>query len=373
MKAKIREYAKELGIDAIGFADGEPLFETREFLAKMKEEGFLSEFVKDDLDQICNPRMVMKGANTVIVCAISYKIDDPKVEEERMRANKELRARLSRFAWGKDYHRVLGEKLDRLIDFLEKEFEEFKGVKFVDNGPTVDRALARKAGIGWQGKNCSIINQDYGSWIFLGGIITNLDLETDEPVENRCGECRRCIEACPTGALVDDYTLDSRKCLGYITLSKGHIPRKYRKKMGNRLWGCDTCQDVCPHNKKTKAGNHKEFKPGELGAYPELAPLLAMSNKGYKKKFMPTPMNWRGKRPIQRNAAIILGNLRKEESLPHLIEALKDPKPIVRGSAVWAIGQIGSQRALDALEKALIKENDEKVREEIRQVLSTKR
>lgn len=169
--------------------------------------------------------------------------------------------------------------------------------------------------------------------------------------------------------MVDAYTLDSRKCLGYITLSKGYLDEKQRKKMGNRLWGCDSCQSVCPHNQRAKVGDHQEFRPQNLDAYPELAPLLTLTNKEYKEKFMITPMNWRGKRPIQRNAAIILGNLKDNRAVPYLLEALVDPKPIVRANVAWALGEIGDKAALDKLEKTLAKEKEDNVIKELKKAI----
>ncbi|PRX35584.1 epoxyqueuosine reductase [Orenia metallireducens] len=365
LTTEIKSYAKSIGIDDIKITNAESFPELKEFLIEMREKEYLSTLVHDDLEKISNPKEIVLEAKSVIVCAISYSVDDKYIFESRIRAKEELRGSLSRFAWGQDYHRVLGDRLDKLIEFIKTKKQRIEAFKFVDTGPTVDRALARRAGIGWQGKNCSIINPEYGSWIFLGGVITDLELEYDSPIEDKCGDCRRCIDACPTGALVDAYTLDSRKCLGYITLSKGYLDEKQRKKMGTRLWGCDTCQSVCPQNQGAKLGDHEEFSPQTLEAYPDLISLLTLSNKEYKDKFMITPMNWRGKRPIQRNAAIILGNLKDRRAVPYLLDALSDPKPIVRANVAWALGEIGDESALDRLEKALLKEKDKQVIEEL--------
>jgi len=361
---EIKKYAKSIGIDEIKITTAKSLPVVKDFLMEMSEKNYLSKFVKNDFELITNPKEVMAEAESVIVCAISYAIDDKYINESGKKANQELRGKLSRFAWGQDYHQVLGRKLDQLIEFLQNMKENVKVKKFVDNGPTVDRALAKRAGIGWQGKNCSIINPDYGSWIFLGGIITNLELDYDTPLENQCGDCRRCIGACPTGALSEAYQLDGRKCLGYITLSKGYIEQENRKKMGDRLWGCDTCQEVCPHNQEAKVAGHEEFRPQILEAYPELKPLLSLTNKEFREKFMLTPMNWRGKRPIQRNAAIIMGNLGDKAAISYLIEALSDPKPIVRAHSAWALGEIGNNKVVDQLEQSLVKEKDCQVKSE---------
>ncbi len=369
LTAELKDYAQGIGIDEIKITTAEDLPEVKRFLKEMKGQEYLSKFVHNDLDLITTPQQVLAEAESIILCAISYKVAEEHIKQSKGRVKEDLRGQLSSFAWGRDYHQVLGERLDRLMDFLASKVDQFSGVKFVDTGPTVDRALAERAGIGWQGKNCSIIHPEYGSWIFLGGIISNLKLEEDMPITDQCGDCRRCIEACPTGALVAPYQLDSRKCLGYITLSKGYIDEDYRKKMGLRLWGCDSCQSVCPHNQRAQVVDHQEFRPQLLDAYPELIPLLTLSNREYQEQFMITPMNWRGKRPIQRNAAIILGNLGDRRAIPDLVEALEDPKPIVRAHAAWALSQIKDQSIIDDLERCLLKERDSKVIAEIEDAL----
>ena len=357
-KDELKSYALEIGIDDLKVTSAQPFFKLKRFMQKLKKKNYLSKFVKDDLDLITNPKKVLEDAKSVIVCAISYKIDDKYIDLNQ----KGLRGKLSRFALGKDYHQVLGNKLEKLANCLREE--GFRAVKFVDTGPTVDRALAKRAGIGWQGKNCSIIHPQYGSWIFIGGLISDLDLESDGSIESNCGECRRCIESCPTGALKADYTLDSRKCLGYISLSKGYIAAEYRKKLRTRLWGCDSCQEVCPANKEAKSGNHPHFKPEDLAPYPYLPPLLKLSNKEYKEKFGSTAMNWRGKRPIQRNAAIIMGNLNDKIAIPHLLDGLEDPKPIVRAHSAWALAEIGDKSVKSKLKLLLKKERDKEVKKE---------
>ncbi|MBM7622558.1 tRNA epoxyqueuosine(34) reductase QueG [Sporohalobacter salinus] len=363
---KIKEYGKKIGLDEVKITTAESLSTVKDFLTEMKKEDKLSKFVKSDLDLITDPKQVLPTAKSVIVTAISYKVDINQVPNLK----KDLRGKLSKFAWGEDYHNVIGSKLDQLRAFLNKKDPTVETKKFVDTAPTVDRALARRAGIGWQGKNCSIIHEEYGSWIFIGGIITNLKLETDMPIKNKCKGCQKCIEACPTGALEEPYVLNSSKCLGYITLSKGYIENEKRKAMGTRLWGCDTCQDVCPYNQEAKSGNHVEFQPQTVEHYPRLPTLLTLTNKEYKEKFSSTAMNWRGKRPIQRNAAIIMGNLKNPKAISYLIDGLEDPKPIVRAHSAWALGEIGDDSIVIDLRKALAREGKKRVKEEIRKVIN---
>lgn len=363
LSQEIKAYGQKIDLAEVKITTADDLTAVEEFLAERKEKGQLSKFLKADLDLITSPRQVMPEAKSVIVVAISY-----YHEVKAQKGN--LSGRLSQFAQGEDYHQVLEAKLAELAEFIKELKPEVKTYSFVDTGPTVDRALARKAGLGWQGKNCSIIHPDYGSWIFLGGLITNLDLAFDEPREDKCGSCTRCLDSCPTGALEKPRTLNAEKCLGQITLTKGYLTVKQRKKIGGRVWGCDTCQNVCPYNQEIKESTHPQFKADNLGAYPDLIPLLKLTNNEFREKFSSTVMNWRGKRPLKRNAAIILGNQKAKEALPALISTLReDPQAIVRGHAAWAIGEIGGAKAEVALEKALSKENDAKVEREIRKSL----
>ena len=367
LTAEIKEYALQIGVDVVGVARVEPFPQLKKFLTRMEEKNYLSKFVPRDFDLITDPTRVVPAANSAIVCAISYQVADEYITPRQEQAAVELRGELSRFAWGRDYHQVLGAKLDQIIDFLDQQAGQVVAEKFVDTGPLVDRELARRAGIGWQGKNGSIINPEYGSWIFLGEIITNLDLQPDEALTNQCGTCTKCLDACPMGALVEPYQLDSGRCLGYLTLSKGYLEEQTREKMGRRLWGCDTCQEVCPYNQSARVGNHPEFRPQKLAAYPYLPPLVNLTEEEYQEQFSITPMNWRGKRPIQRNAAVILGNLADERGVPYLTEALQDSKPIVRAHAAWALGKIGNGESQKQLNQQLEQETDEQVRREIQQ------
>ncbi|MBM7557502.1 tRNA epoxyqueuosine(34) reductase QueG [Halanaerobacter jeridensis] len=356
----IKNYGAEISLDEVKITDADDLDEVEEFLKERKEAGELSKFLKSDLDLITSPREVLPEAKSVIVVAISY-YHPPQQKRGS------LEGKLSQFAQGKDYHQVLEAKLEQLADFVEQLQTGVETYQFVDTAPTVDRALARKAGVGWQGKNCSIIHPQYGSWIFIGGLITNLELEIDEPLENKCGDCSRCLDNCPTGALKDNYTLNAEECLGQVTLTKGYLSIQERKKIGVRVWGCDTCQEVCPYNQDVKVSHQPEFKAQNLGVYPKLLPLLKLTNQDFREKFSSTVMNWRGKRPIKRNAAIILGNLKAVAAVPDLITTLKeDPQAIVRGHAAWALGEIGTAQAKQALKDALDFEQDKKVRAEIK-------
>src|SRR5690606_1536920 len=275
---------------------------------------------------------------------------------------------VSRYAWGRDYHPILKEKIDAICAFLEARVDfPIEARSYVDTGPPVDRAIAVRAGIGWYGKNACVYVPGSGSWVFLGEIITNVPLDPDPATSRSCGTCDKCIRACPTGAIERPYWVNPHKCLSYITQMPGMIPKEYRKAMGRRLWGCDVCQIVCPWNWEAEAAGDDAFRPSpELTARPALIPLLTMTNSQFRRWFGPTAMSWRGKKIIQRNACICLGNIGDPEAVPALEDRLlHDAKPEVRASAAWALGQISDDRSLRALERARRAESHPMVLEEI--------
>jgi epoxyqueuosine reductase len=233
----------------------------------------------------------------------------------------------------------------------------------VDTGALVDRAVAERAGIGFSAKNCAIISPEWGSWIYLGEMVTNLPLPPDMPVQEGCGDCTKCIDACPTGALVGPGELNAQACISYLTQTKGFLSEDYMTKIGNRLYGCDTCQIVCPHNRGKNWNHRPELLPDPEIVKPLLMPILDLSNREFKEKFGSSSAAWRGKKPIQRNAVIALGNFKERSAVPKLTEImLREVRPEMRGTAAWALGRIGGAEALAAVEQALQGEEDETVR-----------
>jgi epoxyqueuosine reductase len=241
----------------------------------------------------------------------------------------------------------------------------------VDTGVLSDRAVAHRAGIGFQGKNCMIISPKYGSWIYLGELITNIPFSPDEEVQEDCGDCTRCIDACPTGALVGPGELNAQRCVSFLTQTKGLLSEEFMMKIGNRLYGCDTCQIVCPKNKGKHWPHHAQLQPDPEKAKPLLLPMLDLSNRQFKEQFGDTAAAWRGRGPIQRNAVIALGNFKDESALPKLAEVLQsDPRPVMRGTAAWSIGRIGGTAAEEALLSAQALEQEAEVLERIALALS---
>ncbi len=363
LKERLIDEAKRIGIDKIGFASADPFIELKERLKESREKGYASGFEEPDLDKRTRPELSLPGVKTIISVALAYpsKLKDPPKSERGA-----YRGIFCRASWGRDYHHVLRDKLNRL-DGVLKEWVPHAGTAImVDTGALSDRAVAVRAGIGWSGKNTSVITEEFGSWVYLGEMLTDVYIPPDEPVEDGCGDCDLCIRACPTGALVAPGQLNSQACIAFLTQTKGFVPDEYREKIGNRLYGCDTCQIVCPKNRKKHVDLHSEFRPDPELVKPLLKPLLDMSNREFKERFGEMAGSWRGKKPIQRNAILALAHFRDKSSVSTLIRLMReDPRPVIRGTAAWALGKIGGEGVRSALVEALRSETDEEVRKEI--------
>ncbi|MFG0215971.1 tRNA epoxyqueuosine(34) reductase QueG [Brevibacillus porteri] len=367
-KQSIIDYAKEIGIDKIGFASADPFTALKERLLVHREKGYESGFEEPDLEKRTNPELLLDGARSLISIALAYpsKLKNPPKSEPGG-----YRGILCRAAWGTDYHHVLRDKLDKLTRFIMELEPGTRIESMVDTGALSDRAVAERAGIGFVGKNCAIITPEFGSWVYLGELVTNLPLPSDLPIEEGCGDCNICVDACPTGALIQGGQLDAQRCVAYLTQVKDFIPDEFRGKIGNRLYGCDTCQTVCPKNRRIDNDHHAEFQPDPEIAKPLLIPLLQMSNKEFKEKFGQSSSSWRGKKPIQRNAILALAHFKDRTAVPHLERLLfEDPRPVIRGTAAWALGKIGGEQAQEALISAKAKESSPEVVEEIEKGMS---
>ncbi|MDQ1911581.1 tRNA epoxyqueuosine(34) reductase QueG [Paenibacillus sp. GD4] len=364
LKSELKEAAPQLGIDKIGFAAADPFTELKGILLKHRAKGFESGFEERDIEKRVDPSLTLAEPRSIVSIAVAYpsKLKDPPRSEPGA-----YRGMLSRSAWGTDYHHVLRNRLERLADWIHARVPDARLASMVDTGALVDRAVAERAGIGWVGKNCSVITPEFGSWVYLGEMITNLPFPPDQPVLESCGDCTICIDACPTDALVGPGQLNAQRCVSYLTQTKGIIEDdKLKEKIGNRLYGCDTCQIVCPKNKGIHFDHHPELQPDPEQVKPLLKPLLEMSNREFKERFGSSAASWRGKKPIQRNAILALGNFRDATAVPQLAELLRrDERPEIRGTAAWALGRIGGEAALEALDAAREHERDDAARREV--------
>ena len=334
IKEFIIDQSKELNIDIIGFTNCEPLYEIKEYLAHRIENNINTEFEETDIEKRINPKITFPNCKSIMVIGLSYNIDFKKESQHILKGN------LSKSSWGRDYHHVLKEKIEKLIYELKKSID-FDYKYFVDTGPLVDRELAKKAGVGFYGKNCSIINMEYGSFIFLGYILTDLEINMEEKeIEDDCGDCDLCIKACPTGALESKYTLNPKKCISYLTQTKEMIPDEYLDKMGTKIYGCDTCQLVCPKNKDVKKSMHKEFVPEGTNGIIDIKELFRMSNRQFKEKYGLMAGSWRGKNILKRNAIIALGNMKDKKNIDLLVEEKKKNNKMLNPYIQWALNNI---------------------------------
>lgn len=368
LKKEVIEYSKEIGIDKIGFTSADMFEELKQRLVTQQELGYQSGFEEPDIEKRVNPIKLLPKASSIISIALAY----PSKMKNAPRSTKEDRRGIfCRASWGKDYHDVLRDRLTKLEAFLKEKLPEVQVKSMVDTGELSDRAVAERAGIGWSGKNCSIITPEFGSYVYLGEMITNIPFPPDQPIEDQCGSCTKCLDVCPTGALVQGGQLDSTKCIAFLTQTKGFLPEQYRTKIGNRIYGCDTCQTVCPKNKGKDFHFHEEMEPDPEIAKPKLKPLLTISNREFKEKFGHISGSWRGKKPLQRNAILALAHFKDTTALDDLIHVMhNDPRPVIRGTAAWAIGKIGDTNTEPELRKAYEKEQDDQAKQEIQKGLS---
>jgi len=307
-----------------------------------------------------DPAQVLEGARSVIVCALNYNTAHPYSNEATAAESSEGPCGwISRYAWGRDYHEVLWERLNALADALNQRFPEPHCSRaYADTGPVAERLFAKYAGLGWLGKNTLLLNEKLGSWFFLGVIFTTLELSPslargEMPAADLCGNCRQCLDACPTSAFVEPYVMDARRCISYLTIElRGSVPEEFREAMGSNVYGCDICQEVCPYNREAPMTSvpefePREFQPGESLLQPRLEWLANMSEEEFRGKFRGSAMKrtkWRG---LVRNACIALGNSKarpgseQHARISELLQRLSQSQEIsIAESARWALSRI---------------------------------
>ncbi|MFD1204755.1 tRNA epoxyqueuosine(34) reductase QueG [Sporosarcina contaminans] len=369
LQQEIRDYAMAIGIDKIGFTTAAPFREMKNRLRRQQELGFQSGFEEKDIEKRTNPALLLDEAESILSIAVAY---PSKMENPPKGTKSERRGIFCRASWGVDYHTVLREKLSLLEDYIKERVPQAHCRSMVDTGELVDRAVAERAGIGWSAKNCSIITPEFGSYVYLGEMITNIPFAPDRPMEDECGDCTLCLDACPTGALIQGGQLNAQRCIAFLTQTKQSVPEEFRAKIGNRVYGCDTCQTICPKNKRKFNLHQNAFQPEPELVKPLLKPMLTLSNRQFKETYGHMSGSWRGKNPIQRNAIIALAHFKDESAVPDLIGLMeKDPRPMIRGTAAWALGQIGNSEGLEAVQRALPNEENEEVCSEMRKAIET--
>ncbi|MBY5035202.1 tRNA epoxyqueuosine(34) reductase QueG [Streptococcus gallolyticus] len=345
LKEKIQELAVEIGISKIGFTTADNFAYLEKSLRAAVDEGRSSGFEHKNIEERIEPQLSLASAKTIISIAVAY----PRRLPQQPQKTQYKRGKITPNSWGLDYHYIMQDKLERLargIKALTADFE-YKGM--VDTGALVDTAVARRAGIGFIGKNGLVISKEYGSYMFLGELITNLEIEPDSPVDYDCGACNRCVEACPTSCLIGDGSMNARRCLSFQTQDKGMMEEEFRKKIKTVIYGCDICQICCPYNKGIDSPPVVDIDP-DL-AHPELIPFLDLSNGQFKEKFGIIAGSWRGKNILQRNAIIALANSHDRSAIPKLLEIIdKGQNPIHMATAIWALSQIVKKPTEDLID-----------------------
>ncbi|MGM0396051.1 MAG: tRNA epoxyqueuosine(34) reductase QueG [Bacillota bacterium] len=302
-RERILEIAKKLDIDLIGFTHAGPLERIRKQMEERALSGKATEFEEKDMEKRLDPRKTLETCRSIIVIGISYN------RTCKSKGSTSIKGSLSRSSWGRDYHTLLMGKMNELIKEMKKLYK-FKHMSFCDTGPLIDRELAYRAGLGYYGKNCSIINPEYGSFIFLGYILTDMEIQPQEiQLESQCGDCTLCMDACPTGALEGPGRLNPKRCISYLTQTKDVIPEELSSKMGIKVYGCDTCQTVCPKNTGVKLSSHRDFDPVKTGGIIDIEELVRMSKKDFRTKYGDMSGSWRGKTVLLRNSIIALENM----------------------------------------------------------------
>ncbi len=373
LKEKLKNYAYSIGIDKIGFASAKPLENHLVRLMMRRSENYSYTLNEGDPLKRINPALSLPAAKSVICAAVAYDGQE-YIPHDNSLGEAGARGRLSLISRGRDYHVVMHERLEKLKLYIMKVFPNAKISIMVDKHDILEKAFAVEAGLGWFGKNTLLVTPEFGSFVYLGELVTDIPFPADAPVNEGCGKCIKCLEACPTGALDKDRNLNPDRCIAGVSQYKGVIHNDLREAMGNTIYGCDICQIACPYNKRAVKDTLKDVSGSIVqssaeynDAFPLLTELFRITNSEFKSRFGHTAGAWRGRTVFQRNAIIAAGNQGNACLVPELTKFLKeDSRAVIRGAAAWALGRIGNSEAVSVLKAALLVERDENVLNEIK-------
>ena len=379
----VKERALDAGFDLVRITTAEDFLEDREVALKRIDEGLMDGlpwYKPSRVMRGTSPNQLLPNARSIICLALNYfpgessAGESVQADDGQPGVSGPYRGKIARYAWGRDYHRVMKRKMRELVADLSALLElEVSARWYVDDGPMLDRAAAARAGLGWFGKNSNILTSELGSWVFLGQVITDLELEPDPPIKKSCGSCVRCIDACPTGAIVAPYVVDNTRCISYQTIeNRGAIPLELRPQMLDWVFGCDICQEVCPVNRKETPTREPAFGQPDLSVA-DLVEILEMSEDRFLERFAGTPIMRAKRVGLQRNACVALGNLNAGEAVTALGRALLEGDQLVRSHAAWALGEIGGSVAASTLKEAASTETNDEVLSEIRAAVKASR
>ena len=387
LKETVTALALELGFDLVRVTSAEEFAEDRAAALERLRDGLMDGLPWYDQARVirgADPKTLLPGARSVVCLGLSYFVLEGDGQSTNRPAGK-----VARYARLQDYHKVMKRRMRDYVEVLSTRLGTQVAARwYVDDGPMLDRGAARRSGLGWFGKNTNILTSSHGSWIFLGQIITDLEIEPDPPLKKTCGSCVRCIDACPTGAIVAPYVIDNTRCISYLTIeNRGPIPRELRPQMLDWVFGCDICQDVCPVNRNAAPAASPIWETGQNPNGPvsekreqghtrnggmetlDLIELLALTEEEFRRRFRNTPILRAKRVGLQRNACVALGNLGDTSAAPSLGRALLEGEPLVRGHAAWALGRLATSEAQASLEDAASREQDPEVLTEIQSAL----
>ncbi len=367
LTAMVKRLAGDHGLTLAAVTSAEPFDGLADTLERHIAAGHvdgLDWFTAERARFSASPRNLQPTARSILSVGVAYWSIDPGKPDDGV-----VRGRIARYAWGIDYHDLLKARMRSFLTALQHEVgQPVESRSLVDTARIVDRAVAARAGLGWYGKHSCLIVPGHSSWVMLGEVLLDLDLEPDQPLDRDCGRCSICLDRCPTGAIVAPYTVSTPKCLSFQTIEqRGAIPLEIRPLLGDWIFGCDICQEVCPYTRAARPEPDTAFLPKTVeNAYPSLHRLLALNDLEFRDLYRGTPVTRAKRRGLARNAAVALGNLGSDADVPILVETLSHhDEPLVRGHAAWALARIGGSRAANALHRRHGVEPDDGVRAEI--------
>ncbi len=362
-KKEIELLAAEVGFDIVRFTDPAGLEKNASYFTEFLEKAHHGEmaWMEEKATRRMSPLNLWREVNSIIMFGLNYGPDHDPLET----LNHKNSGNISVYALGKDYHDIIKKRLKQIARKMHQDYNTEVKV-FVDTAPVMEKPLAEKSGVGWQGKHTNLVSREFGSWLFLGSIFTTLKIDIDEREADHCGSCNACLNICPTEAFPAPYQLDARRCISYLTIEyKGHIAIEFRKVMGNRIYGCDDCLSVCPWNKYAQMTPETLFHPRIELKNPDLGDLATLDDAAFRQVFSGSPVKRVGRDYFIRNVMIAIGNSQNEDYIPLLIEKLEESSPYIRAMAIWALKRLTNNQYFGELKKQFeLLETDEKVKKE---------
>ena len=360
----LNSFAESLGFDGFGVASPQ-LGPAGERFGKWLNAGYDGEmsYIRRGEEKRKNPDLVLEGVKSILCFRTNYYT----MEKDMSYIEHRDTADISIYALNKDYHDIITPRLRQMEKKIQKEFEGCRTRVYMDTGPILEKPLAQQAGLGWIGKHTNLLTQGLGSWYFLSEILTDVALPSSKPADDHCGTCRSCIDICPTDAIIAPYVLDSKRCISYLTIElKGVIPVEFRKAIGNRIYGCDDCQIVCPWNSYAVKTDEPDFQQKQDTF--KLIGLIQISQEMFSRRFKGSPIKRIKRRGLLRNVAVALGNSGNTQAIPVLLKVLDDEEPLIRAHVIWALGELSGPEVLPVIRKKLNNESEEIVLEELERV-----